>query len=261
MSPEAVRVRLAYRPTGDVLTGRSDLSHPDFISAAETDDVIDSDTTVGWSVPITGEFEGVAVLRSFSMVGARSRFSTHRPDFIPPALWRTASTLFATSVPLGTPIEVAARTKSEAVRSVAISDLRRPESCRTAALAAVGESRSLASASRRLSRAIDAALDAALGDSEPTQSPPRRFARDLYVFGSLTAAHRRPVPSAVDGLLKNLRGGLPFTERERNKVRQALQRTLDVGEWRTVSNDFMEMAEALGEKGPSDSHDRETDSE
>jgi len=89
-------------------------------------------------------------------------------------------------------------------------------------------------------------------DPDP-ESPPRRFVRDLDMMASVVAAHRRPVPSVVNDLLSNLRGGLPLTQSERARVRRALRASLEIDQWRDVASDLLSLSEAM--TSPSDTPD------
>lgn len=245
MNRAMAQVRLQYRPAADVLSLRSDFEHPDLVDAVDGEtESIDSDTMVCWTAPRRGQFENELLLRSFSIIGARKRFSpSRRPDFVPEGLWSTAVSLFGTTVPPGTPDRAAALAKAEARRSIDAAELIRSSAVETSDLAEVSVARSLASASRRLSRALDGAL--ASNEGQKSGSPPRAFIRDLDQLASVVAAHRRPVPSVVDDLLSNLRGGLPLTQSERALVRRSLRDTLDIAEWRRVASDLMALAESI----------------
>ena len=263
MNPVMAHVRLQYRPAADVLSLRSDFDHPDLVDAVDGEtESIDSDTMVCWTAPRRGQFENLVLLRSFSIIGARKRFSpSRRPDFVPEGLWSTAVSLFGTTVPRGTPDRVAALAKAEARRSVDVSELVRSGTVESSGLAEVSVARSLASATRRLSRALDGALTSDSNDGHESGSPPRAFVRDLDQLASVVAAHRRPVPSVVNDLLSNLRGGLPLTQTERARVRRALKNTLDVGQWRAVATDLMTLAEAIAHYDDYDNNDDTTDNE
>ncbi|MFM8649243.1 MAG: hypothetical protein ACKODY_05685 [Actinomycetota bacterium] len=255
MNRITAQVRLQYRPSADILSGRADFDHPDLVDAVDGDtEPIDSDTMVSWSVPRRGEFSDQLILRSFSIIGAKKRFSArHRPDFVPSSLWTTALTLLDTSIPRGTPVAAAALAKAEARHSIDVDDLVRVSQPGRTGDADVGVARSLASASRRLSRSIDYAMGSG-GHADPDpESPPRRFVRDLDMMASVVAAHRRPVPSVVNDLLSNLRGGLPLTQSERARVRRALRASLEVDQWRDVASDLLSLSEAM--TSPSDTPD------
>lgn len=247
MNRAMAQVRLQYRPAADVLSLRSDFEHPDLVDAVDGEtESIDSDTMVCWTAPRRGQFENQLLLRSFSIIGARKRFSpSRRPDFVPEGLWSTAVLLFGTTVPPGTPDRAAALAKAEARRSIDAAELVRSSAVEASDLAEVSVARSLASASRRLSRALDGALASEPTEGPSSNSPPRAFVRDLDQLASVVAAHRRPVPSVVDDLLSNLRGGLPLTATERTRVRRALKNSLDVSNWRGVATDLMTLAEAI----------------
>ena len=247
MNRAMAQVRLQYRPAADVLSLRSDFEHPDLVDAVDGEtESIDSDTMVCWTAPRRGQFENQLLLRSFSIIGARKRFSpSRRPDFVPEGLWSTAVLLFGTTVPPGTPDRAAALAKAEARRSIDAAELVRSSAVEASDLAEVSVARSLASASRRLSRALDGALTTDSNEGQKSGSPPRAFIRDLDQLASIVAAHRRPVPSVIDDLLFNLRGGLPLTQSERALVRRSLRGTLDVAEWRRVAADLMALAETI----------------
>ena len=247
MNRIVAQVRFQYRPSADILSVRSEFAHPDLIDSLDGDtEPIDSDTMVCWTSPRRGVFADQLILRSFSIIGAKKRFSeSRRPDFVPAAIWPTATSLFGTTVPRGTPDRAAALAKAEARQSVDVSELVRSGAVESHGEADVGVARSLASASRRLSRALDGALTTDSNEGQKSGSPPRAFIRDLDQLASIVAAHRRPVPSVIDDLLSNLRGGLPLTQSERALVRRSLRGTLDVAEWRRVAADLMALAETI----------------
>lgn len=247
MNRITAQVRFQYRPSADILSVRSEFTHPDLIDSLDGDtESIDSDTMVCWTSPRRGDFADQLILRSFSIIGARKRFSaTRRPDFVPAAIWPTATSLFGTTVPRGTPDRAAALAKAEARQSIDVSELVRSAAVESRHEADVGVARSLASATRRLSRAIDDVLSSTGSDDIDSEAPPRVFVRDLDQFASIVAAHRRPVPSVIDDLLSNLRGGLPLTQSERALVRRSLRDSLDVAEWRRVASDLMTLAETI----------------
>lgn len=245
MSNSRVSVRLQYRPSGDILTGRTEFTHPDLSDAAEADvDQLDSDTSITWAVPRRGSFAGTPMLQSFSIIGARKRFQSKAPDFLPESVWRVASSLF-TSVPSrSAPIELALSTKAEAHLTVAVDDLVRPQLVESSDESDIAGARGLAIALQSLVSALRSVSESVPVDDESSIHP-NLFITQLEHLAAVVAAHRRPAPSIVSMLREHLRGGLPVTDSERRRIRTALGRTLETSEWKSVATELSSIAEAI----------------
>lgn len=269
MTTSKVAVRLQYRPSADILTGTTDLSHPLLVGSKLDDTRIDSDTELTIALPSAGPFVGIQILESFSLIGARKRYSTGRPDFLSAKVWKVARGLFDSVAVQSVPLELAVAAKAEARISVDIDELVVGERPAPSDLADVGSARSLASTLRQLGSALrDAGTSAEVAGvsaGNPNGDPngrddtgrlvaPSKFVMQLEHLASAVAAHRQPVPSITSSLRSNLRGGLPLTEGERKRVRRALGMIDDTGRWRDASKELSAIADGIGgiTKNPTD---------
>lgn len=245
MPTQRVSVRLQYRPSGDILTGRTEFTHPDLTDAVEADvDQLDSDTSVTWAVPRRGSLAGTPMLQSFSILGAKKRFRSSAPDFLPDSVWRVASSLFSSVPSRSAPVELAMSTKAEAQLMVDVDDLVRPRLVDSSAESDIAGARGLAASLRALATALRQVGESIPGDDGPSTHP-NLFVTQLEHLASVVAAHRRPAPSIVTLLRDHLRGGLPVTDSERRRIRVALGRTLDTDEWKSVATELTSIAEAV----------------
>lgn len=246
MSNSRVSVRLQYRPSGDILTGRTEFTHPDLSDAAEADvDQLDSDTSLTWAVPRRGSFAGTPMLQSFSIIGAKKRFQSKPPEFLPASVWRVASSLFTAVPSRSAPIELALSTKAEAHLTVTVDDLVRPQLVESSDESDIAGARGMATALQSLASALRTVGESmSVNDDEPSIHP-NLFITQLDHLAAVVAAHRRPAPSIVSLLREHLRGGLPVTDSERRRIRTALGRTLETSEWKSVATELSSIAEAI----------------
>ena len=245
---DKAEVRLRYRPSADQLIGEIAVDHL-VEPGHEVVDELDADTSITWarsSGTSTPEF----VLASFSIIGARRRFRESPPEFLPGSIWSAVTAMFASTpaAPSGSLARLEA--KSEARLIVSIADLRRPADLSRSDTSDVSSARALASSLRSLSSSLRLAIDSFDTTDPRVGTPARRFVDGLQTMSSLVAAHRVATPSAVADLVANLRGGLPLSDRERRRLRVALDRTLDPLHWKSAAHELNQLAAAVrGERG------------
>jgi hypothetical protein len=241
---DKVEIRLRYRPTGDQLIGEVAIESMD-----EIVDELDSDTSVTWARP-SGHSPVEPVLSSFSIIGARRRFRDSPPDFLPAAVWSVATSMFRSmpATPPGSLARLEARSEARLVLSV--DELRRPADLSRSDTSDVSSARALASSLRSLSSSLRLAIDSFDTTDPHVGTPARRFVDGLETMSSLVVAHRVATPSVVSDLVANLRGGLPLSDRERKRLRVALDRTLDPLHWKSAAHELNQLAAAVrGERG------------
>jgi hypothetical protein len=238
-SDDRVEVRLRYRPSGDHL-----IAEAVFETIDEIVDELDADTSVTWARR-AGDTPDDVVLSSFSIVGARRRFRDTSPDFVPSSVWRVASSMLASLpvAPRGSMARLEARADATVV--VSLTDLRRPRDVSRSSTSGIAPARAVASALRDLASSMQLALDSFDAADPEMETPARRFVRGLHHMSSLVAAHRTSTPSAVADLSANLRGGLPLTERERQRLRSTLDRLLDPDQWKEAALELNNLAAAV----------------
>lgn len=240
--PSAVEVRLRYRPSTDTLMGEVDLGS-DGPTSTETTDDIDTDTSVTWVHRSSGSVE--PFLATFSIIGARRRFVDRPPRFLPESVWSVARTMFEATPtsPAGSSARFEARAEARLV--VPVADLRRTDLGPVPGDSDVSATRALSGALRDLGGSMRLALDAYDTIEADRVTPARRFLEELDALASLIAAHRRPAPDGVARSLADLRGGLPLAEGERRRLRVALERTLDPGQWHAAAHELNQLAAAV----------------
>ena len=235
---DKVEVRLRYRPSGDVLIGEARFEVVD-----ELIDDLDSDTSITWARrPGSGT---TYFLSSFSIIGAQRRFRNDRPDFVPPSIWEPAESMFrsVSPGPVGSAARIEARAEARLV--VAFDALRRIEESPRSSESDIATARSLASSLRDLGSSMRLVLDAFDSTDPDVGTPARRFLDGVDSLASLVVAHRRSTPSALTDLLDNLRGGLPLSDTERQRLRLTLERANDPDQWKTAAHELNQLAAAV----------------
>ena len=235
---EPVETRLRYRPSGDVLMGESS-----FESKDEFVDEADIDTSITWAR--RSESDATYYWSSFSIIGARRRFRDHAPEFLAPAIWRAATSMFQSVPPSPAGSMARLEARAEARLMVTFADLRRVAELPSAGEADISTARSLSSSLRDLGSSMKLALDAVDTADSDVDTPARRFIDGVDNLASLVATHRRSSPSALTELVDNLRGGLPLSDTERRHLRLTLQRASDPDQWKAATLELNNIAAAV----------------
>ncbi|MDA3025545.1 MAG: hypothetical protein O3B23_08630 [Actinomycetota bacterium] len=233
MNVASVEARLRYRPTGDVLMAEFAVGVVD----AEIDRV-DADTTITW---VRHPDLDVQVMASLAVIGARRRFVSGAPGFVPLAIVAAVETMFRSAPSdIGTAVGVEAR--AEARLAVPLSQLARSPESSSSPEVDVASARSLAAALRELKSAMQLAVESY--DTTPVErsTAARQFLGGLDSMASIVASHRTSTPSAVSHLAANLRGGLPLSDHERKRLKSTLDRTLDPEHWKEAALELNQLA-------------------